>query len=666
MNAFLIAAALTMVPAQSAPSLDNRFDDALGVAGLSTKTARFDPGLLSLYGQGEFATVYFSALQENPWRTPFYMEMTRRALAAAQGDAGGTLSTLTRLTGLGSRRALLGSPIARAEELSREPDAFKKALSAMKSEGLLAVDVPAKVDAPASVRQAAALILYTALDTVRYRRAAFSRVDDLDEAYDRQTTAQPNGSDPQVYAELVDFYRSVDMNYLYAASQDVATAVEKAVQDLQAVSGDEKFGFQIDTSWGQIVLSGGGDSTRDCKETLLCIDTGGDDVYYGAASNDSVSNWLSVCIDTNGNDQYVDDRALLDKGVADWDGRKNGQSLPGTGSATFGLSYLWDSRGSDLYRTHKSGIGSASFGVAMVVDKEGDDVYDCYANAEGYGMFGVGVLEDEAGNDKYAGFTQVQGIGMTAGVGALIDRTGNDTYSANDTVIDFPSPQSDKHNVSMAQGAGFGVRSDYLTGHSLSGGIGILYDQAGDDSYDCGVFGQGTGYWQSAGILWDDSGTDKYHGMWYVQGAAAHYAVGYLEDLKGDDTYVAEMNMAQGAGHDFSIGYLLDHEGSDSYQAPNLSLGAGNANGIGVFVDFAGDDTYTSSGLTLGKASESTKGSMRERALCLGVFLDLGGNDKYPASAKWAKNGARVANWTDKGPYAAESQVGVFWDGESR
>jgi hypothetical protein len=126
------------------------------------------------------------------------------------------------------------------------------------------------------------------------------------------------------------------------------------------------------------------------------------------------------------------------------------------------------------------------------------------------------------------------------------------------------------------------------------------------------------------------------------------------------------MNMAQGAGHDFSTGYLLDRAGNDSYTAPNLSLGAGNANGIGIFIEFAGNDTYVSNGLTLGKASESTKGSMRERAFCLGFFMDLGGRDDYPGAASWATDGARVANWTDRGPYPAESQLGVFWDGEAR
>ncbi len=659
MTAFVIAAALSI--SQTATSLDNRFDDALGVAGLSTKTARFDPGILSLYGQGDFASLYFKTLHENPWRAPFYMEMNRRLLAESAPDPGGTVSILSRLTGLGSRRSLLANPTARFEQLASEPGALTKALQAMRSEGLV-TNVPTSIAAPPEVQRAAALMVYAALDLVRYRRAAFAEVADLEEAYSRETTVQPSEDDPQVFQELVAFYRLVEMNYMYAAAQDMAAAVAKAQETVQTVAATEKYGVQIETQWGRIVLSGGGDSVHEGEELFVLIDTGGNDTYMNAPSNGSVSNWISAVVDTNGNDKYLSDKTLTESNIAAWEGRKEGRTLPGPCSATFGLSYLVDSRGSDRYRSHRAGLGSAAFGVAMLIDKEGDDLYDSYADSQGFGKFGIGVLEDHGGDDRYLGFTQIQGVGLTGGVGAVVDRGGDDVYIANDTLIDFPSPQSALHNVSMAQGAGYGYRSDYLTGHSLSGGIGILYDISGKDSYLCGVFGQGTGYWEGVGVLWDERGDDRYQGMWYVQGAAAHYAFGYLEDLAGTDTYIAEMNMALGAGHDFSVGMMLDRAGNDTYAAPNLSLGAGNANGIGVFADLFGNDKYTTTGLTLGKASEATKGSIRERGLCLGLFLDLDGTDTYPPASSWAKNGARVANWTDRGPFPPESQVGVFWD----
>jgi len=326
------------------------------------------------------------------------------------------------------------------------------------------------------------------------------------------------------------------------------------------------------------------------------------------------------------------------------------------------MTFLIDDQGDDTYRSVRAAFGSATFGVAYLGDYGGNDVYDSYADAEGFGHYGIGILDDTSGSDKYYGFTQVQGVGLPHGVGMLIDGTGDDEYDANDKVLDFPSAQSADHNNSMSQGAGYGFRADYLTGHSQSGGVGLLYDLEGKDHYSCGVFGQGVGYWEGVGILWDDAGDDTYLGQWYVQAASAHFGIGYLEDVAGNDHYQALMNMALGAGHDFSIGMLVDRDGADVYKAPSLSLGAGNANGIGVFVDCAGDDSYEASGITLGSAAEAQKASLRERALCLGVFLDLGGNDTYPESSSWAKNGNRGPNWNFKNARAAESQVGVFLD----
>lgn len=476
MNALILAACIT--PVQTVDSLDNQLRDALGVAGLTSESARYDPALLAIYAQGDFVTEFFTVTHANPWRTPFMMDMNRRILATSGADPAGTVSILSRLTGQGSRRALLGSPIAAVEKLAGEVDSLRKVLTVYKTEGLCTT-IPNTISAPKEVQQAAALILYKALDAVRFRRAAFAGIDDLEEAYDRETTVQPTEDDPQVYQELVAFYRTVEMNYLFAAGQDMAAAVAKAEDMVKTVSATERYGILIETIWGKIVLGGGGDSRYTGSETLLCIDTGGNDVYIGGVANDSVSNWLSVCIDTSGDDKYVSDSALESQHVSVWGGRKDGRAKPGTASATFGLSFLTDSRGNDVYRSNKSSFGSASFGVAMLRDLQGDDVYDAYGDALGYGKFGLGILEDLAGNDEYSGFTQVQGCGLTAGVGALIDRAGKDSYVANDTVIDFPSSQSDKHNNSMAQGAGYGFRSDYLTGHSLSGGIGLLYDQGG-------------------------------------------------------------------------------------------------------------------------------------------------------------------------------------------
>ncbi|MBS1724011.1 MAG: hypothetical protein JSS66_13785 [Armatimonadetes bacterium] len=660
MTATIVFAALAALPVQQ--TLEPQFDIALGLAGLTTATARFDDGILPFYRQGDGSAMLFQTCYEHPWRTPYNLEMTRKQLALSVGKPTGLIEGASRALGTGTRRSLLGDPAKPYTDPANDAGALDAVLQKMKAAGVIKGAIPPTTSLPADVKRAAAAILQADLVLVDYRRAAFSKVGDLAAAYAlfSGNPGEPDG--PASESRQLDIQSKADMTYLYAAAQDLGAVVTWAEAACSAVPADKSYEFRLETEWGRIDLSGGGDSTHDGAATLLCIDTGGNDTYINTPCNASAANWSSVTIDTKGNDRYLSDPALAKTALSDWPQRNKGRGQSGCASALFGLTFLVDSQGDDLYRSSRNAFGSARFGVAYLGDYGGSDSYDAYADSEAFGQYGIGILDDASGSDKYFGFTQVQGAGLPHGLGLLIDGQGDDAYSANDQVLDFPSAQSAEHNNSMAQGAGYGFRADYLTGHSQSGGIGILYDLAGKDTYSCGVFGQGVGYWEGLGILWDDSGDDKYTGQWYVQGAAAHFGIGFLQDGDGNDEYRAPMNMAQGAGHDFSIGWLLDLGGADFHQAPNLSLGAGNANGIGVFVDTAGDDTYQTSGITLGSAAEAQKASLRERALCLGVFMDLGGQDTYPEGVTWAKNNSRTANWNLKNATPAESQVGVFLD----
>lgn len=644
--------------------------------GLTTKSAHFDTELLRFWDETEFTTPFYSASNANPWRMPFYCESYRRELSTYTGLPSDSLNALARLIGDGTRRTLIGSPIAAVETDCAKPGAFEKVLADFKASGITKGDAPPLTGVPKEVQQAAALILGTAVKSLPLRRMALRGVTDVADAYlfsSLRARAELEGEDAE---KMLRIQRAIDVSYLGACAHDVmyatyrAEGADRAVNDpkpraaaqlVKGVSPQLKYDWEVETIWGVIRLTGGSDTTHPDRPTLLIIDTAGNDTYVNCPSNSSAGNWVSVLIDTKGDDKYLSDPGLATVQLPDFANRKTGGAKPGPGGALFGVVCLADLAGADVYRSHRPAFGSARFGFSVHEDDEGDDVYDGYADSEGFGTFGVGLLEDQAGVDTYRCFSTSQGSAGVHGTGALIDRAGNDTYDANDKAIDFPSPQSAEHNTSLAQGAAIGRRADYTDGHSLAGGVGLLYDAAGDDTYTCGVFGQGVGYWQGVGLLWDAAGKDSYFGLWYVQGASAHFALGYLEDGAGNDTYVATMNMAQGAGHDYSVGWLYDREGDDSYRAPNLSLGAGNANGMGIFLELVGNDSYQSSGITLGKAAEAGPTGLRSRALCLGMFFDMQGADTYPELA-WAKNNTRTANWTAKQGHPEESQMGVFWD----
>lgn len=656
------AALLVLTATVSQNPLEADFETGLGLAGLTPGTARFDSGILQFYRQGDGGTALFSSCYNDPWRAPFFVDMYRRQLKLASGRPVSLVEMASRGVGQGSRRSLLGDPAAPFAERARPNDSLTGALAKLKESGILKSAAPPTASLPSEVREAAAALIYAALALVDYRKAAFSEVADLSAAYTLFATASGEPDGPLAEARQGRVQRQVDTTVLYAAAQDMGAVASWAENRARLVPADKAYSWTVDTDWGRITLTGGSDTTHEGQSTFILIDTGGNDTFVNVPSNASASNWASIVLDTNGNDRYVSDPALTKTGLAEWPLRSKSRGARGPGSALFGVSYLLDTKGDDVYRSARSSMGSARFGVSYVGDYSGNDQYDAYADSQGFGHYGLGILDDTDGNDVYRCFTQSQGVGLPHGLGLLGDTKGDDTYVANDQVLDFPSAQSGDHNNSMAQGAGYGFRADYLTGHSQSGGVGILYDQQGDDTYSCGVFGQGVGYWEGAGFLWDEGGKDGFTGQWYVQGASAHFGLGYLEDGGGDDTYTALLNMAQGAGHDFSIGMLLDRAGTDKYQAPNLSLGAANANGIGVLLDIAGDDEYRATGTAIGMSNEAQKGSLRERALSLGVFLDLGGSDSYPDFAVWAKNGSRAANWNSKGRKPEESQVGVFLD----
>ncbi len=635
---------------------------ALGTAGLNPQTARFDAELLKLYGPTEFTSPLFSIMHSNPWRIPYFAETLRRDIFGFAGKPSDLLGVATRMVGYNTRRSLIGSPIKPAEELSITASGLTTVLQDFKSSGLIKTEIPPLTSVPAEVQKAATLVLATMSRSVKYRRLAVKNLGNIDDTFMFLATNARDELEGENQDRMIRLARGLDLAYFGAAANDIALATAASQEIVAKVMPTTKYSFEVETTWGTIRLSGGGATRYEDKPLLLAIDTGGKDTYLNVPSTSTASNWASVVIDTDGDDSYLSDAALSTQPVAKLEGRKLSGAKPGPAGALLGVAILVDTMGNDLYRSHRCGLGSGRFGFGILSDSDGDDVYDSYSDSQGFGDQGVGILNDSFGKDRYDCFTLSQGVGLSRGVGLLFDVTGDDTYSANDTVIDIPSPQSDKHNISMSQGAATGRRADYTDGHSLAGGVGILYDASGSDSYSCGVFGQGVGYWQGIGMLWDDAGADRYTGQWYVQGASAHFAIGYLEDSAGSDTYESPMNMAQGAGHDYSIGYLFDRAGDDTYKAPNLSLGAGNANGIGIFADLLGNDNYSSSGITLGKASEATKLTLRGRAFCFGLFMDLAGDDHYPEALKWVGDAHKTVNWTDKGPTPAESQLGIFYD----
>lgn len=339
----------------------------------------------------------------------------------------------------------------------------------------------------------------------------------------------------------------------------LVVALESLVGNMAGMSAEAAAdGFILDGAEGRILVGGPGDDRHRIEPgTVLVVDPGGNDSYEFAGP---VTGGQLTVVDLRGDDLYVGDPLAIRSFVA-----------------------LADLDGDDI---HEGGTGTqaaALGGIAILIDRAGNDRYV----AEGFGQaaaaLGVAVMMDGSGDDTRAIGDRGQGFGQAGGTALLWDLGGNDRTRAagpRDTV-------GRDGRLSQAQGMGTGIRASH------GGGIGVLRDDAGDDSYVLEMFGQGAGYFTGIGVLADGAGNDRYEGVRYVQGAGVHGGIGLLADRGGNDAYVASHGVGQGMGLDMALGALEDGGGDDAYEAGSLAQGAGTANGIGVLLDGGGADGFS-------------------------------------------------------------------------
>jgi hypothetical protein len=225
-------------------------------------------------------------------------------------------------------------------------------------------------------------------------------------------------------------------------------------------------------------------------------------------------------------------------------------------------------------------------------------------------------LIDESGRDIYNAALYAQGFGGVGGIGLIYDSDGSDSYYAGGKYKDIL--RYEDHYLSLSQGFGYGIRP------LMSGGIGAIIDLKGNDSYYSDIFAQAASYWWSLGFIYDSSGNDNYQSFQYAQGAATHMTLGILIDDYGSDVYSGK-GLMHGCGHDYSAGILLDRHGNDTYTAYDLSQGAGSANGVGLLIDSEGDDRY----FVKNRLNTQGYGNPRRDFGSIGLFIDLGGVDQY-------------------------------------
>ncbi len=613
------------------------FEQALAQVGLTPADARFDIQDRAYFGGDKYRLPFYDGLIEDPWKlSPHVRKLSDMLLEKASDPATVMISSQSRI-GAGIRLGLTGDILEKYSKRVSDLGADNLAVALSEYEGV-PVEAFRNLEGydslPAAIRDNAALLIFVLPDVQEYRTRGLTKpmldlgLNPLEvqtkvlEAAKAEEEDDDLGNQLDTTLLIEQLLDKTDQQLLNTGATLLAVAAQRVRDNLAAAQPElwsAKWRYSADTTFGRIELTSDSADVSVDAALVLAIHGYGDDNYAMTSAakrglGEAYNNAASVIFDLGGDDNYAS--------VED--------AIHGFGAGVFGYGYVYDLGGNDHYKAGFIGQGSGIFGTGLLYDAAGDDSYSAVASSQGSGQYGTGILVDLAGNDRYESFQTSQGYGYTRGVGLLLDAAGEDQYIANDTEIRFPGPQTAEHNTSMCQGVGNGRRGDYLDGHSWAGGVGMLIDGGGTDSYSCGVFGQACSYWYGTGILCDKgSESDGFKGIWYVQGSGAHFGLSCLQNDGGNDSYLATINMAQGAGHDFSLSWFEDRAGNDSYSAPNLSLGGANANGIGIFWDAAGDDSYRSKGVTLGCGGGVSAPSLRQYMLNLGIFVDGGGRDIY-------------------------------------
>ncbi len=399
--------------------------------------------------------------------------------------------------------------------------------------------------------------------------------------------------------------------------------------------------IEFETPYGKFAFNGKEeDNDYDCMDYLSIIDCGGKDTYRGPAGASLPERPAATVIDRQGDDTYISDK----------------ECASSQGSGIMGYGFLIDMEGNDTYTSYDNSQGSAFFGVGLLWDEEGNDTFSARNMTQGAGAYGVGNLVNIGGDDRYYCFMCGQAFGYVGGCGILLDTEGNDIYTGetgkDDPENNLINPASKGHdgnrNYSFVQGAGWGRRADLRDGHSMGGGVGILVDIKGSDTYECGVYGQATGYWYGTGILNDMEGDDSYEGSFYVQSGTAHMGMTELLDESGNDTYRVWKAISQGGAHDFSLSWFIDKKGNDRYlcfeeetgpegsavkTSGGVMIGSAITNSLAIHIDYGGDDYYeTVNSTTLGYCLMRTgpsSYSFRYEEWTAGIMIDRGGKDIY-------------------------------------
>lgn len=195
----------------------------------------------------------------------------------------------------------------------------------------------------------------------------------------------------------------------------------------------------------------------------------------------------------------------------------------------------WDLGGDDEHRANAAGAGERG-----LLRARGDGAAGALAPNATRAPLPVSLLVDLAGNDTYATTERATIAGANASLAMLWDAAGDDAYR-------------------LEANATRGIA------HASSGGIAVLVDLAGNDTFDAGESAIGHSETGGVALLVDAAGRDSYAAGEDALAASRLGRLAAVLDLAGDDA-LAYGNFSAGASAG-GVAVLLDREGNDRHAA---------------------------------------------------------------------------------------------------
>lgn len=433
---------------------------------------------------------------------------------------------------------------------------------------------------------------------------------------------------------IIDLLEKTDKAAMYDAVERMIALTDQAFLNQLAQLDPSKYEpfeqdgqkfHRIKTEAGYILIGDKDDTQWDLdsySDVVCVIDLGGSDLYKEGICN--IHRPVFMVLDLGqGDDRYTGSRMGIQ------------------GGAVLGVTLWYNQGGNNTYRAKDIAQGSAIGGAGILIDNAGDDTYLSFLRSQGHALCGLGLLIDREGADDYHAAMLAQGLGNPAGFAALVDKSGDDHYYVGGYFLD--SYEEHPGYDGWGQGLGAGIRQ------VACGGIGLLLEGEGDDTYEFDYFAHGGGYWMGVGLARDFAGNDKrpaatareyyggprQQGSWqrFSCGFGCHYALGYCFDDRGNDTYNGTI-MGSGMGWDLAAGFLVDFDGDDMFTATQgLTQGVGAEGSIGVIMAYRGNNTYY--GASQGYAGGNlTYHSPMDCGANFSFVVDHGGKDVYGSYAQ--------------------------------